>query len=314
MTNDAKDRPASTPWIREPKSDISASSIERMPRFHDWLERFGECVGELLSQTFGPGFSGAIEASESTSAVALLDAHRTHTAAVFRSTTLDAPLLMILDPRIVDIVVGAMFGVEAAPDDDEAPVRTRTELETRLVIEFVKGLATALCNAGAALADSELTFERLTTLEEHDLFDAQDMATIAASFTIKTPGGSVGLILALPQTLIAPLSEYFERDGVTAGSRQDANWARQLEQGVTQARLTLTAILDEFAMTLRDVSELSVGRMLPLSGDGEGKIRLDCAERGVFLCKLRERNDRYALEIEGAFPRNADPASFPTIH
>ena len=284
-----------------------------MPRFHDWLERFGEYAGDVLSETFGPGYSGAIEATESMTALALRDAHRTHTAALFRSATLDAPLMMILDPRIVDIFVAAMFGLEAQPEEDEAPVRARTELESRLVIQFVQGLATALRNAGAALADAELTFERLATLEELDLFDGQDIATIAASFTIKTPGGALGVILVLPQTLTAPLIQTFERDGAVAASKLDPKWARQMEQGVTQARLTLTAILDEFAMTLRDVSELSVGRLLPLSGDGEGKIRLDCAERGVFLCKLGERNDRYALEIETAFPRQADAASFPAI-
>jgi flagellar motor switch protein FliM len=313
MAIEQKDRPAPAPWFLEPKSDISASSIERMPRFQDWLERFGECAGEVLSETFGPGYSGTIETTESTSAVALLDAHRSHSAAVFRSAALDAPLMMILDPHTVDVVIGAMFGAEAAPEQGNTPVRPRTELETHLVIEFVKRLATALRNAGTALADSELAFERLETLEELDLFGSQDMATIAASVTIKTPGGAFGLILALPQTLIARLSETFERDGVVAASRQDPSWARQMEQGVTQARLTLTAILDEFVMTLRDVSELSVGRLLPLTGDGEGKIRLDCAERGVFLCKLGERNDRYALEIEAGFPRQAETVSFLAV-
>lgn len=314
MTTDAKDRPAPAPWLREPKSDNSASLIEQTPRIHDWLERFGECVGEVLSETFGPGFSAVLETTEPTSTLQLLNAHQANAAAVFRSGALDAPLMMILDQHIVDIVLGALFGVEGAPGEDNAPTRPRTDLETNLVIEFVKGFATALRNAGAALADSELAFERLETLEELDLPGSQDMANIAASFTIKAPAGAFGLILVLPQTLMAPLGEALERDEGAAALRLDPAWARQMKQGVTQAKLTLTAILDEFVMTLRDVSELSVGRLLPLTGDGAGRIRLDCAERGVFLCKLGEHNGRYALEIEGAFPRQGDSGGFPAVH
>jgi len=38
--------------------------------------------------------------------------------------------------------------------------------------------------------------------------------------------------------------------------------------------------------------------VLPLSNLSDGHVRIECVERGVFLCKLGERGDRYALEIE----------------
>ena len=76
---------------------------------------------------------------------------------------------------------------------------------------------------------------------------------------------------------------------------------------IDSSRVALTAILDEFELTLREVGELKVGRVLPLTGDGEGRIRLDCAERAVFLCKLGEHNDRYTLEIEDVILRRPTP-------
>jgi len=314
MSTDVKYRPAPAVWMRDPKTDASTAAVERMPRFQDWLGQFGERAGEVLSETFGPGFVAALESTESMSAFALLDAHRAHTAAVLRSASHDAPLIVILDPRIVATVIGAMFGVEATLDEVDAPERPRTKLETNLVIEFVKGLGIALRNSGTALADTELAFERLETLEELDPFGPHDVATVAASFILKTPGGPLGLILALPQALTATLSETLSRDGGPTAVRQDSSWARQLEQGVAQARVALTAILDEIEMTLRDVGELKVGRLLPLTGVGEGRIRLDCAERAVFLCKLGEHNDRYTLEIENVILRQADAMSLAPVH
>ena len=314
MATDAKDRPAPAVWLRDPKTDNSTAGVERMPRFQDWLGQFGERAGEALSQTFGPGFVAALESTESTSAFAVMDAHRAHTAVLLRSATHEAPLIIILDPRIAAIVIGAMFSVEAAMDEEDAPERPRTKLETSLIIEFVKGLGIALRSSGTALADAELAFERLDTLEELDPFGSHDITTIAASFTMKTPGGPLGLILVLTQSLTATLSEAFSRDAGPTAARQDPSWARQFEQGVAQARVALTAILDEFELTLREVGELKVGRVLPLTGDGEGRIRLDCAERAVFLCKLGERNDRYTLEIEDVILRQADAMSLASVH
>ena len=79
-----------------------------------------------------------------------------------------------------------------------------------------------------------------------------------------------------------------------------------MQFGVTQARITLTAILDEFELTLGEISKFAVGDVLNLSGDGQGQIRIECAERGVFHCKLGEQNERYALEIEDIIARELD--------
>ncbi len=102
----------------------------------------------------------------------------------------------------------------------------------------------------------------------------------------------------LPQTLTTPLGDMFARGPDPNAAKIDPQWTRQMEQGVTRAKLTLTAILDEFEMSLGQVAELRVGSTMSLSSGGDGHVRIECAERGVFLCRLGERGDRYALEIE----------------
>ena len=46
--------------------------------------------------------------------------------------------------------------------------------------------------------------------------------------------------------------------------------------------------------------------MLPLSNAGEGHVRIECVERGVFLCRLDESSERYALEIEDIIATDPD--------
>ena len=68
-------------------------------------------------------------------------------------------------------------------------------------------------------------------------------------------------------------------------------------------------------MSLADVSTLKVGHVLPLSDGGQGRVRIESGERGVFVCSLGERGGRYALEVEdiiarpveGPIPRLASP-------
>jgi flagellar motor switch protein FliM len=67
-------------------------------------------------------------------------------------------------------------------------------------------------------------------------------------------------------------------------------------------------VLDEFQMSLADVSTLRVGHVLPLSDGGQGRVRIDCGERGVAVCSLGERSGRYALEVEDIIARATEGA------
>ena len=85
-----------------------------------------------------------------------------------------------------------------------------------------------------------------------------------------------------------------------------------MEDRVSEARLTLTAILDELESTLGEVSGLKLGQVIPLSDDGQGHVRIECVERGIFVCKLGERHQRYALEVEDIIAAPAQGAYPPS--
>ena len=78
-----------------------------------------------------------------------------------------------------------------------------------------------------------------------------------------------------------------------------------METGVKQTRLPVTAILEEIPMSLGDVAHFRVGEVLPLQNAAFESVRLECAGRGMFLCKLGQGDGRYRLEID--FPDPAGP-------
>jgi flagellar motor switch protein FliM len=167
-------------------------------------------------------------------------------------------------------------------------------------------LGKALDRAFAEIASLELTFERLQTLLDVYALGRRDMQAVAARLTIDTPAGPTALVVLLPQTLLLPIRKNLSFDPGSQSSTSDPGWTRQLKVGVTKARVAVTAVLDDLEMTLGDVADLAVGQVLALHGAGMGRVRLQCAGREMFWCKLGRGEGRYSLEIEEPIEQEDD--------
>jgi flagellar motor switch protein FliM len=310
MADAGTERGAGAPWLREAKAEVAGLSIEKMPLLGDALEQFAISAGASLAGLCGVGVSATVDGIETTTTYELLGAYQNHLAAVLNCASLDARLLLILDPRVVDFVLRSIFDAgparEDAPSEPDAVERPRSDLETCLVGEFAKTLTTMLQDALAPLTALDIAYEGLEELSDPQILGPRDMQAIGAKVTIKTSAGACVVIITLPQALLGPISQKLAKGAAPGVTKTDPKWTRQMQFGVTQARIGLTAILDEFEMTLGQISMLAIGQVLELSGDGQGHIRIECAERGVFHCKLGEQNDRYALEIEDIIVREPD--------
>ncbi len=268
------------------------------------MNRFAERAGERLSASFGALFSAATEATRNGRTFAALTEHAGQAAVTLVSPTFEAHMAILFDVGLVDLLIAAMFGFEAA--NDAAPTRppkAPTALEMQMIGEVGASLAAALCDAFAPVADFDLSVETTQTLEDDTALGAKDMPALLAPLTVKAPTGVFGVTLLLPHPFLTPLMGAFARGPAPGAAKLDPAWSSRMERRVTEANLTLTAILDEFQMSLADVSALRPGHILPISDVGQGRVRIECGERGVFVCSLGERSGRYALEVEDIIAR-----------
>jgi len=132
--------------------------------------------------------------------------------------------------------------------------------------------------------------------------------------TIDTPGGPTALIVLLPQTLLSPMRKNLSFDPSGEALASDPRWMRQMEVGVTKARIAVTAVLDELEMTLGEIADLAVGQVLNLHGAGMGRVRLECAGHEMFWCKLGQGEGRYSLKIEEPIEQESDPVEAASVH
>jgi len=304
-------------WLREGRPQSATHAIERTPQFRAAMARLAEHAGERLGAAFGALFTAAAEPTRNANAFAALAEHWGQPAVALYSATLDARVAMLFEPGVAGLVISSMFG--AAPANDAAaaaPSKPPTALETRLIGEVAAALAAALRDAFAPVADFELETERSETIEDDGLLGSKDAAALIAPMTIKAPAGPFAVVLLLPHPFLTALTAAFARGPAPSAAKLDPVWSSRMESRVRQTNLTLTAILDEFQMSLADVSTLMVGHVLPLSDGGQGRVRIESGERGVFVCSLGERGGRYALEVEDIIARPVEgpypgPAAAP---
>jgi len=109
MADAETERGPAAPWLREAKADVTELSIEKMPLLDDALEHFANSAGASLEGLFGVGVSATIDGIEETTTYELLGVYQDHLAAVLNCASLDARLLLILDPGVVDFVVRSIF-------------------------------------------------------------------------------------------------------------------------------------------------------------------------------------------------------------
>jgi len=288
----------------------SGLAVERMPGLAQALARFvaeaPRCLMPLIGDMRG---MATIEKVHGTTLIQAIGDCAGLSAAIYASNEPEARLLLALDERIDDLIVASIFGEGAAERVERDPgpeTPSRTAIETELVEEFARALGRALEAAFSPFARLSLALDRLVTLNDGFALGRRDMAAAAARFSLPLKGGACECLVLLPQTFLLPLRKELEREQAAEAAPLDRRWSRSMETGLKQTRLPVTAILEERPMRLDDIARLRPGVILPLRGFNS--VRLECAGRGMFVCKLGQGDGRYRLEIDSAIAPGLEPA------
>lgn len=311
---DAADAVGGEPGARRLKGtmlDQSGLPVERMLGLAGALDGFiAEAPKSLAPLVSRPTPIGAIEPAQPTTLFQAIGDCAGLTAAIYASADPETRMLIALDERIDDLIVNSIFGESLTPvgdgDDDgeeENTPHARTPIEVALLEEVARGLGRAIEAGFAPTAPVSLVFERLVTLTDVYALGRRDMPAAAARFSLPMGGGACEGLVLLPQSFLLPYRKELERERPTETRSSDRRWSNSMESGLRQTRLPVKAILEELSMSLGDVANFRAGAVLPLQNGEFDSVRLECAGRGMFLCRLGQGDGRYRLEIEASIPQ-----------
>ncbi len=298
--------------LRDALRDHAGLAVERLPGLAFAFDRFVAEAQRNLAPLLGCAVGAAtIEPARTATLFQAIADCSGLTAAVYASAEPEARLLIALDERIDDLIVSTVFGDDLALEVEDGPqkeaTRPRTAIETALIEEFARVLGNALEAALAQFGSLSIAFERLMTLTDVHALGRRDMSCAAARFSLPMSGVASECLVLIPQSLLIPFRKELEREAVEP-PRPDRRWSLSMETGVKQARLPITAILEELPMSLGEVAQFCVGKVLPLQTGGFDSVRLDCGGRGMFLCKLGQGEGRYRLEVDLPIQQDAEDA------
>jgi len=290
---------ASAPWLQGAQPDSAGQAIERLPGLAFAFEQFALNIPAAAASLLKLEAAATLDAIRPESLFTSLGESEGRLASVLHSGALDARLMLIFDPKVAESLIATVFGDESV-SLSERPPRLATTIELHLVAELARRLAGALEAAFDGFVGLELRFDRLEKLADVYALGRRDGPAVEARLTLTTRVGPLALVVLAPQAALAPLRKQLATEPGAETGGADPRWARQLEQGVTRARVAVSAVLDDLPMSLGDIAALSVGQVLTLHGSGMGRVRLECEGREMFWCKLGQGDGRYSLEIEAA--------------
>jgi flagellar motor switch protein FliM len=302
---------ASAAWLQGASPESGGLSIERMPGLAYALEQFSLSVADTLAPFCKASSAGAVEEMRSTQVFQFLAESRGLAAAVLSCAAFDTRMLMIFDDRIADTIAAVIFGADSGAAPQPRSRSAMTNIETALVAELARHLTRGLTKGFAQNGGIHLTFERLETLADIYALGRRDTPAIAARINIDTEAGPAPITLLFPQSLLLPVRKDLTFDPGSEAPMSDPRWIRDLEAGVTKAPIMVTAVLEELEMTLGEVAKFAVGEVLALQGVGMGRVRLECAGREIFWCKLGEMDGRYSLRVGDAIAQESAAEAQP---
>jgi flagellar motor switch protein FliM len=284
---------------------FAGASAERVAALHGAFER----VAGSFNETFAAAYGTAVELvfKEITTGLAsdsLGDLAFVGLVGVVRASPWDTCLLVRLPRSTVSTIVDLTLGGDGF-EPPEAAKRPISVIDTKLSRPLVERLASSLqavfCNPGVEFAIEDM-------LEHIDLKAfARASDTIAtAAFELRASNWAADVRISLPQPMLAQmrqaLTELVPKDSV----KPDPRWSERIETEVARANVTLSAILDERASLLGEISSFRVGQIVELKATVNSPVRVECNGERLLWCNLGKSNGVYTLRVRDFVDRQKE--------
>ncbi|MCD9126203.1 flagellar motor switch protein FliM [Luteimonas sp. C4P040a] len=214
---------------------------------------------------------------------------------VIQARPLRGNALVVFEPRLVFTVVDNFFG-GGGRFPAKVAEREFTPTEQRIVQLMLRQVFADMTTAWLPVQALEFTH---TGTESNplqvELIDPRDHIVISR-FSIALDGGGGDLHIALPYKMLEPLRDHLEATGPRRQrSDSDETWARHLRAGVEAAALELSVSLAHRQISLRELSRLKVGDVIPI--ELARPVQMEVESTPMFEGEFGTHNGFNALKV-----------------
>lgn len=281
--------------------DKAAFSAARYPRLQTVFERMLMANLDALREVFPTPPQYVFRDIQAEPLGEVLDAiSEEGIAAIFSVPEWQSRVVFTIDRAFTYTMTELLFGGDGSEPPFEEK-RKFSQIERSVAKAVLNVAARALQSSMAPISTLTLSFERVETNMETVSIDSRDSKAVVAKFDLKAAGRAGKLQLIIPEAAVRSTRQV---NAATAdGDPAQVSWARQMQQEIKSTTVTLMAILEERRVTLADVAAFRVGQVIPLDARIDGRFKLECNGRALFLCEVGQLEGAYTLRVDETLER-----------
>lgn len=272
-------------------------ALDRAPVLQGVFERLASLSAEALRAVCTPPCTLMLNGLSAGNTWDLVEPYEDGFGGIYYAPDWDARLILGCDRRFVFSFVEAMFGGDGTEPPFEGD-RPFSAIEIRSIKQIIGLAASALQTLFAPIGRTSFVLERVETRLDFSTLGVADAPAVMATFIAQVLDGGGRMFVLMPQSALAPFRRRLEREPPPETPHHDPVWARQLLSEVGRAEVQLRAVLDGPNLTLLDVTQLQVGRILKLQATTDSLLTAESEGRGLFRCRLGQSKGLFTVRIE----------------
>jgi flagellar motor switch protein FliM len=216
---------------------------------------------------------------------------------LIKAAELDGQMCLEISPLIIYPIIDRLLG--GTSHDLFIPQRPMTLIETRLISSITNRGLVALSEAWGSL--KKMTFSVVATESNPQLVQIvpPNEVVVVIGFELKMSNRAGTMNLCIPYNVIEPVVEVLSAQTWFSPTRnqRSAELEKQITGGLTRAPLTVTGMLAETTITLRDLMEMSPGDLIVTEKPATQHVVVCIEGERKFLAQIGQFKGKRALKI-----------------
>ncbi|KQV68379.1 FliM/FliN family flagellar motor switch protein [Rhizobium sp. Root1220] len=187
----------------------------------------------------------------------------------------------------------------ATPDTIEQPAdRLLSVIELELAVMVFEKFANVMRSAVNASGGFEpiLEFPHASETRPKPADDKPDEFAVAINMSIKLSGLISDFSLIIPQAAL--LKTTVTAPKAKGQSTQSSEWTAQMSEQVRRSQVTLEAKIRLQDLTLRTISRLAAGDVIPFHDSGDVRVDVSANSKELYVCEFGRSGENYTVRVK----------------
>ncbi|MDO9597036.1 MAG: flagellar motor switch protein FliM [Azoarcus sp.] len=203
--------------------------------------------------------------------------------------------LVVFDPNLVFLVVDNMFGGDGR-FHTRIEGRDFTPTEQRIIQGMLNVVFAEYSKAWAPVFKIDLEYVRSEMNSQFANIATPSEIVVATSFSLELGGAQAEMHFCFPYSMLEPIREMLYSTMQSDHLTQDRRWVNLLSRQLQTADVELTCNLGVAKVTLRDIVNMRVGDVIPLTIPSPLQAEVDGVP--IIACRYGTQGGQYAIKIE----------------